>query len=933
VPDELEGFFDREQVLGGSPARRASALLFAIEGRTARLAARARRRMQRFVTEEGAQDRALAYVEAFSRAREGAVVVTAQQLERHAAGWAPLVPDNAQLRAALARRLGEKYRFTSRVAPGITRALGLDRADVQAAFERLYGEPVEAVYARTSGLRERLRWHWVALARRLETMPPFWAAYALVLTETVGVSVLALPIAVAGIGPLAGVAVLAVIGLVNVLTVAFLAEAVARSGPMRYGGAFLGRLVGDYFGRAGSFVLSGVLFLFCAVALAVLYVGFGTTLEATTGVPGEAWVALLFVVGFLYLRRESVDATVATALVVGATNIALVLAISLLALTHADGDLLTHSGVSLGQDLFDPSLAGVVFGVALFAYFGHTAVAIGGSIALERDPTGRALVWGCASATATAIVVYCLFVLAANSAVAPGELTAELGTAVGPLAAEVGPGVTVLGTAFVVLAMGMGSIYLVLDLFELVRERLPALGSRVLVLPRRGARLVFTSRRHRLRLGVGYLGPASGGARFSVEGERAGTVEQEEIVVAGRWEWLDLPDERLTIELLDVAERRVRVAVTTSLRLVYEGEAESGGLSLAEVLESPGEEAGVVAWLARTGEATAGDLAAHLGTGKDEARRLARRLVAEGLAVESSGDGEPRFSARLARRRGSRGTTWEPLLDAPPRSAAVRTESRWRDVAFGRTGRFLLSAAPVVAIFAVSEWLLATGTASFTELIAFAGEIALTLIGGVFPVLLLVASRRRGAYVSHGLHRVLTHPVLLLVVYTVFLLSLVLHGVVIWHEPLERVAALGGAVAMVVLPLYLLRAGAFDRRLTVELRDDERAGTASLGAVSGGSPAAGEVLLEYDGAGPVPARLGPLLEIERLRRAVVRTTSGAAAELKVWAHRVTPEGESEPLPARARVGPLESDLALSRGEALFSLDGDVEVEIFLGSRP
>jgi hypothetical protein len=45
---------------------------------------------------------------------------------------------------------------------------------------------------------------------------------------------------------------------------------------------------------------------------------------------------------------------------------------------------------------------------------------------------------------------------------------------------------------------------------------------------------------------------------------------------------------------------------------------------------------------------------------------------------------------------------------------------------------------------------------------------------------------------------------------------------------------------------------------------------------------------------------------------------------------VTPEGESESLPARARVGSVEADLALSRGEALFPLDGgEIEIEIAL----
>src|SRR5438132_9642934 len=53
--DELGGFLDREQLLGGSPARRAATLLFLIEARTARLAAQARQRLVRPLTDESVE--------------------------------------------------------------------------------------------------------------------------------------------------------------------------------------------------------------------------------------------------------------------------------------------------------------------------------------------------------------------------------------------------------------------------------------------------------------------------------------------------------------------------------------------------------------------------------------------------------------------------------------------------------------------------------------------------------------------------------------------------------------------------------------------------------------------------------------------------------------------------------------------------------------
>jgi hypothetical protein len=102
---------------------------------------------------------------------------------------------------------------------------------------------------------------------------------------------------------------------------------------------------------------------------------------------------------------------------------------------------------------------------------------------LSRDPSSRSLIRGTAAAQATSIFVYCLFVLAINGAVAPEVLAGELGTALDPLAAEVGAIIYVLGTVFVLLGMGMGSIHVSLALFNLTREWLPSLVQPIIVLP------------------------------------------------------------------------------------------------------------------------------------------------------------------------------------------------------------------------------------------------------------------------------------------------------------------------------------------------------------------------------------------------------------------------------------------------------------------
>src|SRR5207247_9616250 len=117
-------------------------------------------------------------------------------------------------------------------------------------------------------------------------------AYSLTLTETFGTTSLALPIALAGVGPLPGVGILVVLGLVNVLAVTFMAEAIARSGTIRYGSAFFGRLVADYLGRGGALVVTTSLFVLCLPVLTAFYIGFAGTLQDATPVPSAAWVAL-----------------------------------------------------------------------------------------------------------------------------------------------------------------------------------------------------------------------------------------------------------------------------------------------------------------------------------------------------------------------------------------------------------------------------------------------------------------------------------------------------------------------------------------------------------------------------------------------------------------------------------------------------------------
>src|SRR5205814_518710 len=162
------------------------------------------------------------------------------------------------------------------------------------AFSRQYGQSLDTIYSRRVGLLEWMGWQWNKLSAWLEHLPPFWTAYALTFTEIVGASILALPIAVAGVGPLAGVVVLMVMGVINVLTIAAMAEAVTRNGSIRYQGSYLGRLVQDYLGRVGSLGLTAMVVIDRFLVLVASYLGFSLTLAGATPLPAQGWLGLRF---------------------------------------------------------------------------------------------------------------------------------------------------------------------------------------------------------------------------------------------------------------------------------------------------------------------------------------------------------------------------------------------------------------------------------------------------------------------------------------------------------------------------------------------------------------------------------------------------------------------------------------------------------------
>jgi amino acid permease len=949
APDDL---FSRDEVLGGLPARRAAAMLFLIESRAAHLADRSRRATDFLLSEDADRRRDLVFLEAFSGGREPPVKPTARDLERFAPEWAPLVPPNPPMRAAIAHMLGRKYTFTRAAVPRLRTALGLDDDAVERAYRRQYREDLAAIYAVRIRTAERLRVGWSALSARLDSLPPFWLTFFLTIAFSFSQAFLALPTGVAGMGAMRGVVLVVAIGLVNVLTMACMAEACARSGDFRYGKAFLGRLVTGYLGGEASLVFSVITALRTFLVMLAGSIGIALTLASSTGIRAEVWIAGVAAAELYYLSRKSQTLTITTMLTLVGVNLLLFLLIMGFALGRVEpANLLRASALLREGTPFDPTVLKLVFGVIVMLYIGHVYVVQCAKIVLPRDPGGRSLIQGSVAGTVVLIAIFTGWILAVNGVVPAARLAREAGTALPSLAERIGPAVHVLGALLVILLLGMSCLRTSTVMFNLVQERLPTRLRATVTLARRKGDLLFEPRRasaNGLRLGVRYLGLTEGRARLRIDAQRDGDIERTEVVVAHTWDAADvfrhLTADRmragsLMLEVLEAQPEALRVRVTTTMSLSAAGDFTGAERHLGDATELPDPLRGLAIWLTRRGEATLSEVVQDRGGEPHGVRVALDELVAQGFVerVDRTAAAEPRYRARLAARQGRQvpSDVWaalgQPTAEAAGAPVGRRGPRRMRlfawDLILGERGQFVVSTSPILLVFLISEALLFTGTASFAGVLGFGGVIANSMTAGIFPVLLLLASRRKGDCVPGAVYRLLGHPAFTASVYALSVVNLFVHGLVIYRDPWTRACALIFGVVVLGVTARMIRAGAFTRRSVIELREDMReGGLGVLTIMSGGRPLPVEITLGHpEGEETSRGTMATVPALSKLRYATVQLPAGSARELKVWGHRVTLAGTSDGLPALVDVHcggeTRRFDLKLSSGQAIVRTGG------------
>ena len=215
-------------------------------------------------------------------------------------------------------------------------------------------------------------------------------------------------------------------------------------------------------------------------------------------------------------------------------------------------------------------------------------------------------------------------------------------------------------------------------------------------------------------------------------------------------------------------------------------------------------------------------------------------------------------------------------------------------------GRFWLAIAPMFLIFVLAELVTWTGYGSFGRMLGFLGAFALPLLSGIFPILLLASTRRKGDFVPGYVIRLLGNKVLLSVTYLIFLGSIFVFGLFIWETAVERSITLVTGIAILIVTMQMLRRGAMDRRLVIQVVDDQTLdGRSSFSVVDAGESATTDITLTYPGhQQSIRAASAWSCWFHALRRLDFQLTPTSTVQVKLWSYQLTPAGAVVPLPTR-----------------------------------
>jgi hypothetical protein len=308
----------------------------------------------------------------------------------------------------------------------------------------------------------------------LHRLPHTLVVILLLVGLTLPQAILALPIAAATIGPLPALAIVALVGVVMVISTAAEAEVLARDPKIRAGRAYYGMLVEDEIGARAAAIPNLAAGLRTGMAVVGAYVGLSVTMAALTDLPRTVWGVIAIVGLAVLLLRGGIKIPAGVGAALGLACLPLLIAIGAISATHIDPSALTHTNVPLfGGDASAADTIGSVLAVAIMLYLSSVYAVQVATETLPSAPSGRALVGGTAAGVAILTAIAGAWLMLTSGVIDAGPLSAEVGTVLGPLAQETGFAVTVLGTILIVLLLGLGIERSALAVSNLTAERLP----------------------------------------------------------------------------------------------------------------------------------------------------------------------------------------------------------------------------------------------------------------------------------------------------------------------------------------------------------------------------------------------------------------------------------------------------------------------------
>lgn len=617
--------------------------------------------------------------------------------------------------------------------------------------------------------------------------PPSWlAVFAVVFPTIVGGGILALPVALAPLGPVLAVIVTAALGLVNMLTIGLLALSVVRRADSLPRFARMGTLAHALLGR-GAAVVTTIVVAVLMLGLVVAYaLGLSHSLATSVGRSPSMWavaalLASAVLVGFQFRRALMTAGTAVTI-----SSIGLLGTLMILLGRHVDADMVLAGPPSpLGVSSFT-----LVFGALMGGYFGHTSVPTIAPAALRADPTGRSLILGSVGAMGVATVVNTGWVFVTLGSTPAAAYGAAGSTGIDLVRAVAGPFAGWLALAFVLLALGVAGMISSFVLGDVAVEQLPLPRSLELDL-RAGAvlhcrdagtePLVITLAAR--PDGSGVLAHAQCGRRLATEPVTSPRWSASRLADSvggrrwGRWLRVEVVGTHLHVRstmLLDVDTRQASAAV----RVLDEGPT---GRVTALLLREP---------------RTTAELADALGASPTEVIETLRALASDGV-VEERTDGLWHVHLGARRRidaaRLVAGPAHGASLDMAPRSPAWLATS---------TAARIVAVLPLIVALAMVLGLQASG-ATFARVFSLIGISAFVVVGTTIPLLIAIASRRSADRVVRA--GVLSLPNgALWSVWVAAVAVCAAYALVIYESPGERVAA-ASAVALSVLCALLAR--------------------------------------------------------------------------------------------------------------------------------